>query len=130
MRKLFLIFPLILAACTGMFAPPATVDDERCETPRMFRVFELRQGGALAVACDVHPGSCQGQLAFFRNEADTELYVDKLIRVSPYECFVFDGAYQFRTTDGRQRFAPYIHTIRSQVPNPAYADWLRERNNR
>ena len=135
MKKLFLILPIAFCGCaeiSEISAPSETIRNSKCENVEHFKVFQAYDSGALATACEEksYGEMCLGQDVFFPPKKGEEYFDGKRIKVEDGQCFIYEGTYKYTTMMKVQRTLPKVKIGSSDVPNPAYKQWQKERAER
>ena len=103
-----------------------TIPNDECADVEYFKIFQVVDAGALAHGCEKKYGSeyCWGQLVFVPNEKGVDYYDGKIIKAPAGKCIIYEGVYKY----GRYKHltAPKLKIVDSLIPNPAYAEWLKE----
>lgn len=132
MKKLVLILPIIMCGCANhskMFdpAPSKTIINSKCEDIQSYRVIQVLDKGALALACDSEYG-CAGMVVFVPNGKDEMLYDDKIIKPEFEKCIAYSGVYKYENRQEMLKTVPKLKFIDSEVSNPEYDRWLKEQD--
>jgi len=138
MKKLWTLFALVLAGCTGandgtyttsIFnpAPPQTIRNEKCENIPAVRIFQVLDNFALAFTCEKSEYrdnySCLGMTVYVPKDKNDLLYDDKIIKPKDGQCISFNGTYKYDTKGDRGKTVPKLKMVDAEIPNPEYIKW-------
>ena len=145
MKRIFIILGILLiVGCTELSkrstqpktytpskisAPPEMIRNDKCVDIEQFKIFQVINSGALANACnDNDTEYCFGHTVFIPNIKGEEYWDDKIITAPAGKCIIYEGVFKYTSNDGRNRTVPKLKIVDSQIPNPAYGEWLKKQN--
>jgi len=106
--------------------PPEMIRNDKCVDIEGFKIFQVIDNGALARACDTE--YCFGHTVFIPNIKGEEYWDNKIITAPAGKCIIYEGVFKYTSNDGRNRTVPKLKIVDSQIPNPAYGEWLKKQN--
>ncbi len=138
MEKLIVILLAIICGCNTIKpssslnenqGPNKTIRNPKCEDIYSFQVFQVLNNYVLANVCDGNSSDyCYGHVVYFQRERGKIYFDDQRINVKQGECPIYVGTFQYVTRDGLVKTVPKVKIVDSEMPNPEYGEWLKNKN--
>ena len=135
MQKILFVLPIFITACCGenflktLDAPSATVYNDECVAIQRYKVFQVIDGGALAMGCesDYDPDFCIGLTVFVPTQKDNIYYDDMIIEPDDGKCAVYREVYQYITKSDDYKTVPKLTFDDEYISNPAYVEQVENK---
>ena len=131
MKKIFLLIPLIVCACTQQETPQTggtsfdmqkveqssePIRNKKCADIQKYKIFQVMNDGALASACDTKYGveTCLGLVVYVPKKKGSDYYDDMLVEPAGGECIAYEGVYKYPAKNGLNKTVPKLKFVTEQ----------------
>jgi len=114
MKKILLFLSFIVCACTQQeVGQRVSASSEKCADIQKYKIFQVMNDGALALACDTQYGieTCLGLVVYIPKKKGQIYYDDMIVKPAGGQCIIYDGVYRYPIKSGLYKTVPKLKFI-------------------